>query len=151
MSVLCEALHPQRIVCQALLTDGTQVLEKAAALFGYKNSLDRLSILSCLQEREALGSTALGNGVAIPHGRFTGIKTAQLVVITLKEAISYDAPDDLPVNLFVVILIPTSHTQLHLALLSQIATILNEEIVRNKILSALNPEALYHYLLQQPI
>jgi PTS system nitrogen regulatory IIA component len=151
MSLLCEALNPQRIVCQALLDNGLQVLERAAVLFEHENTLDSSSVLRCLQEREALGSTALGDGVAIPHGRLAGIKTAQLVVMTLKEAVSYDSPDGLLVNLFVVMLIPISSTQLHLKLLSQIANMLNEKVIRDHILNLSSPAALYDYFLQQPI
>jgi PTS system nitrogen regulatory IIA component len=149
MSHLCEALSPGRILCRTSSPNGLGVLTKAASLFACDGGLDAQRVLNCLKEREILGSTALGSGIAVPHGRFKGIQAAQLAIITLDTPVEYNAPDGLPVDLFVVMLIPpAANPQLHLDLLSQVTHLLSQPPVHTKILHSSDPQTLLKHLQQ---
>jgi PTS system nitrogen regulatory IIA component len=83
--------------------------------------------------RERLGSTGLGYGVAIPHGRIKGMKTPLAAVFLLAEPIGFDAPDEKPVSLMIFLLVPEASTQKHLEILSEIAEMLSDAVLRDKL------------------
>jgi len=83
--------------------------------------LDQLEILSSLLSREKMGSTGIGNGIAIPHGRIKGLSNMIAVIVTSNQAIDFDAIDSLPVDIFFAILVPDEQTDKHLQALSGIA------------------------------
>lgn len=108
--------------------------------------LDISNVLSSMLAREKMGSTGIGNGIAIPHGRIDGIDDIVAIVVTSEEPIQFDAIDDKPVDIFFALLVPTEQTQEHLQTLSSIAQKLSDkEIVkairnadsRDQIISAL--------------
>src|SRR5690606_15440329 len=84
--------------------------EKAGELTGFPQS----DILSALTGREELGSTGLGNGIAIPHGKLSGLKNVTAVFVRLEEAIDFDAVDDQPVDLVMMLLAPVGAGADHL-------------------------------------
>eukprot|EP01034_Spumella_vulgaris_P006654 gene6654-8461_t len=79
---------------------------------------------------ERLGSTGLGHGVAIPHGRIKGLKAPMAAVFQLLQPIGFDAPDEMPVNLLIFLLVPEAATQKHLEILSEIAELLSDSALR---------------------
>jgi len=93
-----------------------------------------------------LGSTGLGYGVAIPHGRIKGMKTPLAAVFRLLEPIGFDAPDEKPVSLMIFLLVPEASTQKHLEILSEIAEMLSDIKLRDK-LQACNNAAELHRLI----
>lgn len=103
-------------------------------------------VLASMLAREKMGSTGIGNGIAIPHGRIEGIQDIVAIVVTSEEPIQFDAIDDKPVDIFFALLVPSEQTQEHLQTLSSIAQKLSDkEIVkairnaatRDEIISAL--------------
>jgi PTS system nitrogen regulatory IIA component len=90
-------------------------------------------VAESLFARERLGSTGLGHGVAIPHGRIKGLKSPMAAVFQLDKAIGFDAPDELPVSLLIFLLVPEASTQKHLEILSEIAELLSDTSLREKI------------------
>ena len=86
----------------------------------------RALITDSLFARERLGSTGLGHGVAIPHGRIKGLKAPMAAVFQLASPIGFDAPDEQPVNLLIFLLVPEAATQKHLEILSEIAELLSD-------------------------
>jgi len=84
-------------------------------------------IYHCLLEREKLGNTGIGNGVALPHSRSDKATTAVIAIITLKEPIDYDSIDRKPVDIAFGLLVPQEATQEHLNLLASIARIMSNE------------------------
>jgi PTS system nitrogen regulatory IIA component len=80
--------------------------------------------------RERLGSTGLGHGVAVPHGRIKGLKAPLAAFVRLAEPIPFESPDALPVNLLVFLLIPDHVTQQHLETLSEIAEMFSDDAFR---------------------
>ena len=85
----------------------------------------RATVTDNLFARERLGSTGLGHGVAIPHGRIKGLKSPLAAVLRWQQPIAFDAPDDEPVGLLIFLLVPEAATQRHLEILSEIAEMLS--------------------------
>src|SRR5687767_2300804 len=97
-------------------------------------------IIKSLMAREELGSTGLGFGVAVPHGRINNLNRTLVSILKTSQPIQFNAPDDKPVDLFIFILVPEHATQEHLNLLSKIATMLSDEEIREGIKSAQTKE-----------
>ena len=88
-------------------------------------------------------STGLGYGVAIPHGRIKGLKSPLASVFLLAEPIGFDAPDEKPVVLMIFLLVPEASTQKHLEILSEIAEMLSDSVLREKLKAAQSAEELH--------
>ena len=122
MSSLDNLLNPQRVLCQLHATSKKRVLELVAQhVADIEASLEVEPVYASLLERERLGSTALGTGVAVPHCRVNGLDKPLGCLITLASPIDYDAPDRKPVDLLFVLLVPPDATQEHLDLLAEVA------------------------------
>ena len=93
--------------------------------------------------REKLGSTGLGHGVAIPHGRIKGLKEALLACIRLAQPVPFDAPDGQPVTLVFVLLVPEQATERHLQILSELAQLLSDRPLREALARAPDAAALH--------
>ena len=87
-------------------------------------------VVENLLARERLGSTGLGRGVAIPHGRIKGLMEAAAAVVRLRTGTAFDAPDGEPVALFVFLLVPEAATPAHLEVLAEIAEMLSDRAFR---------------------
>ncbi|HXR56772.1 MAG TPA: PTS sugar transporter subunit IIA [Casimicrobiaceae bacterium] len=118
-----------------------------AALFGAMGevfersaNLPRASVAASLSAREKLGSTGLGQGIAIPHGRIARLPAAIGAFARLRAPIAFDAPDGKPVDQVFVLLVPEQATDQHLQLLSELAQMFSERAFRDR-LSAANDEA----------
>ena len=114
-------------------TSKKRAFEEAGLLFENLHGLSRALVTDSLFSRERLGSTGLGHGVAIPHGRIKGLKAPMAAVFLLAEAIGFDAPDDQPVRLMIFLLVPEAATQKHLEILSEIAELLSDASLRDRL------------------
>jgi PTS system nitrogen regulatory IIA component len=90
-----------------------------------------------------LGSTGLGHGVAIPHGRIKGLKSPMAAVFQLAQSIGFDAPDEQPVKILIFLLVPEAATQKHLEILSEIAELLSNASVRDGMLVSPTAQSLH--------
>jgi PTS system nitrogen regulatory IIA component len=111
-----------------------RVFERAGLLFENNHNIGRSVVFDSLFAREKLGSTGLGQGVAIPHGRIKGIKEALGALVRMREPIPFDAPDAQPVGLIFVLLVPERATDLHLQILSELAQIFSDQPFREQLL-----------------
>ena len=102
-----------------------QLAEKAADLTGH----DKNELFEAIERREELGSTGLGNGIAVPHGKVAGLDGVCAVFAKLDEPIEFDALDDLPVDIVMLLLAPTGSGADHLKALSRVARVLRSEAV----------------------
>jgi len=93
-------------------------------------------IYHCLLEREKLGNTGIGNGVALPHSRCTQAHEAIIAIITLEEPIDYDSLDRQPVDVAFGLLVPEQATQEHLGMLAEIARLMSNNDNKQALLSA---------------
>lgn len=126
--VLSAFLAPERIVLDLETTSRKRLFEHIAELSSH--GLDDVSgdcILKKITERERLGSTGLGKGIAVPHGRIDNLQEPVITVVKLDNPIDYDAPDDQPVWLAVGLLVPVEANEIHLKLLSLLVTRFQDE------------------------
>jgi PTS system nitrogen regulatory IIA component len=130
-------LLPQRNVAVGVDAASKRDLFGAIAdLFSASGDLARSAVVDALSAREKLGSTGLGQGIAIPHGRIKGLKDARGAFVRLAQPIPFDAPDGRPVNQVFVLLVPEHATEQHLELLSELAQMFSERAFRERLAAA---------------
>ncbi|MEN9688279.1 MAG: hypothetical protein RI998_276 [Pseudomonadota bacterium] len=133
MNRLAAILPSAQALVQVDATSKKRAFEEAGLLFENLHGLNRAMVADSLFARERLGSTGLGYGVAIPHGRIKGLKSPLAAVFRLQEPIGFDAPDEKPVSLMIFLLVPEASTQKHLEILSEIAEMLSDAALRDKL------------------
>ncbi len=146
MNRLASILSPAQVLAQVDVTSKKRAFEEAGLLFENLHGLSRALVTDSLFSRERLGSTGLGHGVAIPHGRIKGLKAPMAAVFQLASPIGFDAPDELPVSLLIFLLVPEAATQKHLEILSEIAELLSDAPLREQ-LTASSDAAEVHALI----
>ena len=143
MNRLASILPASQVLVGVDVTSKKRAFEEAGLLFENLHGLSRALIADSLFARERLGSTGLGHGVAIPHGRIKGLKAPMAAVLQLAQPIGFDAPDEQPVGLLIFLLVPEAATQKHLEILSEIAELLSDASLRERIKSAPTAEQLH--------
>ena len=143
MNRLAAILPPAQVLVQVEVTSKKRAFEEAGLLFEELHGLSRALVADSLFARERLGSTGLGHGVAIPHGRIKGLKSPMAAVFQLAHPIGFDAPDEQPVGLLIFLLVPEASTQKHLEILSEIAELLSDTTLREKINTPQDASALH--------
>ena len=136
MNRLASILPESQVLVGVEATSKKRAFEEAGLLFENLHGLSRALITDSLFARERLGSTGLGHGVAIPHGRIKGLKAPMAAVLQLAQPIGFDAPDEQPVGLLIFLLVPEAATQKHLEILSEIAELLSDSGLRERIKAA---------------
>ena len=143
-----QILDVKNIAIDIESSDKKCAFEQASLIFENTHGIAHSKVLDNLLAREKLGSTALGHGVAVPHGRIKGLKTPLATFMRLAEPVSFDAPDEQPVNLIIFLLIPDHATQHHLEILSEIAEMLSNETFRQSLEKAPNAAAIHEQITQ---
>lgn len=133
MNRLSSILPAAQVLVSVDATSKKRAFEEAGLLFESLHGLSRALVTDSLFARERLGSTGLGHGVAIPHGRIKGLKAPMAAVFQLVNPIGFDSPDEQPVSLLIFLLVPEAATQKHLEILSEIAELLSDSVLREKI------------------
>lgn len=127
MNFLNQILTPQRTVCRVAALSKEGLFEIIARILcDDQQSLPYDEVLDRLVSREQLGSTGMGQGIAIPHCRISHCTRPLGCLLTLAEAIPFNAPDNLPVDLFFVLLVPAQAHQEHLDILANIAQLISQ-------------------------
>mgnify|MGYP000004566333 CR=1 FL=1 len=121
MNAIAQLLTQDAIVLTAKPTTKEALFAEAALALGLRLGINSATIEDCLKMREQLGSTGLGQGVGIPHGRLKGLKQVAGMFYRLSNPIPFDAPDNRPVDLVFFLLVPEQSTEEHLQLLSELA------------------------------
>ena len=121
-----ELLTKDRILNDADILSKKRALETLSELLAQDGQLSSHEIFDTLLARERLGSTGLGHGVAIPHGRIPGLKQTQAAFIKLSGGIDFDAPDHKPVDLLFALLVPEECTNEHLEMLAKLAELFSD-------------------------
>jgi PTS system nitrogen regulatory IIA component len=133
MNRLASILPAAQVLVSVEATSKKRAFEEAGLLFESLYGLSRALVTDSLFSRERLGSTGLGHGVAIPHGRIKGLKAPMAAVFQLAQPIGFDAPDEEAVSLLIFLLVPEAATQKHLEILSEIAEMLSDASLRQKL------------------
>jgi PTS system nitrogen regulatory IIA component len=133
MNRLSQILPPAQSLVGLDATSKKRAFEEAGLLFENLHGLNRALVTDSLFARERLGSTGLGHGVAIPHGRIKGLKSPLAAAFQLAAPIGFDAPDEQAVRLLIFLLVPEAATQKHLEILSEIAEMLSDSGLREQL------------------
>jgi nitrogen PTS system EIIA component len=133
MNRLAVILPATQVLAGVDATSKKRAFEEAGLLFENLHNLSRALVTDSLFARERLGSTGLGHGVAIPHGRIKGLKAPMAALFSLAQPIGFDAPDEQPVSLLIFLLVPEAATQKHLEILSEIAEMLSDVALRERL------------------
>jgi len=142
MSLLSNLLPLSNVELDYIADDKRRALERAAQLFEETHGISASRVLESLLAREKLGSTGLGKGVAIPHGRLRGLKCAAAAILRLEHPIAFDSPDGRPVQLLVALMVPEQATHEHLEILSELAQMLSDPTMREQMLTVAQPAEL---------
>lgn len=146
MSDLKTILTPERILIHSDARSKKRILEQVSQLCAAKEEEAEL-FYQLLITREKLGSTALGEGVALPHCRVPFITQTIACFIRLDKGIDYDAPDNQPVDLIMGLFVPEAATQAHLDLLAHLASIFSQPKLREKIKHAATEQEIYQIFI----
>ena len=141
MSQISQLLPPDNVVLDLEASSKKRVFEHAGLVFENNQGVARSAVFDSLFSREKLGSTGLGRGIAIPHGRIKGLKEACGAFIRLMTPIPFDSPDGEPVSLLFVLLVPEQATEQHLQILSELAERFSDPRCRDALCAAQTPEA----------
>ena len=149
---LADIFSPDRVCCDADASSKKKTLEMLSELMSSADGApDSRAVADRLLAREKLGSTGLGHGVAIPHGRCANLSTAVAAFIKLRDGVDFDAPDGEPVDLIVGLLVPEECTDGHLQLLAQLAELFSQSDVREKLRSQISPPDLLQLLIHSSL
>ena len=145
MSLVAKILSPSHVVVDLQASSKKRLFEQAGLLFENHDKIGRSVVFDSLFAREKLGSTGLGQGVAIPHGRIKGLKEALGAFLRLAQPVPFESPDSQPVSLAFVLLVPEKATEKHLQILSELAQMFSDRALREAMLSA--PDAAHLHQL----
>ena len=147
MNLIAKLLPPTNVILDLDVSSKKRVFEQVGLLFENNHQIARSQVFDSLFAREKLGSTGLGQGIAIPHGRIKGLKEAVGALVRMKQPIPFDAPDGQAVNLIFVLLVPDRATDVHLQILSELAQMFSDRELRGQLASANDPGALHQAII----
>ena len=148
MSLISSLLPLDNVVINLECSSKKSAFEEIGRLFESRHKLSGKLVLDSLMAREALGSTGLGHGIAIPHGRIKGLKEALTALVRLTEPIPFDAPDNKPVQLLFVLLVPEHATDLHLQILGELAQKFGDKSLREQLMQVQDVARLHQIITQ---
>ncbi|GAB4130282.1 MAG: PTS IIA-like nitrogen regulatory protein PtsN [Sideroxydans sp.] len=150
MSLIRNILTPHSILLDNESASKKRVFERVGILFENLHGIARSQVFDSLFAREKLGSTGLGQGVAIPHGRIKGLRDAVGAFVKLAHPIPFDAPDGQPVHFIFVLLVPERATDMHLQLLGELAQMFSDASFRARLQATDDADALYRLFADWP-
>ena len=143
---ITDLIKPESIVGDLKATSKKQVLQDLARKAADISGLHERTIFDILMERERLGTTGVGNGIAIPHGKLASLDRLYGVFARLDVAVNFHAIDDQPVDLIFVLLAPELAGADHLKALARISRLLRNKSICEKLRGTNSPDALYALL-----
>ena len=146
MTLVATILTPSHVTLDLQASSKKRLFEQAGLLFENLDGIGRSLVFDSLFAREKLGSTGLGQGVAIPHGRSKGLKEARGAFVRLAQPVPFDAPDGTPVSLVFVLLVPEKATEKHLQILSELAQMFSDKALREAMGRAPDAAALHQLI-----
>lgn len=145
---LSEILKPQFIIADLKTHDKKGVLEELSKVITeQETSLSKGSLLQVLLERERLGSTGIGDGIALPHGKLKGLDKLLISFGRSTDGLDFDSIDDQPAYLFFLLLAPENSAGLHLKSLAKISRMLKDGNFRQSLMGAKSREEIYQILI----
>lgn len=148
MNQIIKILPVENVLAALDASSKKRVFEQAGLLFENQHGIARATVYDALFAREKLGSTGLGLGVAIPHGRIKNLKEPLGALMRLSNPVPFESPDGQPVSLLFVLLVPEAATERHLQLLSELAQMFSDRALRERLQNASDAAALHEAVRQ---
>lgn len=146
---LSDIFDPKSIILELKAKDKTSALEElAGSICSHEPYIDKAALVRVLLERERLGSTGIGDGVAIPHGKLSGIRHPIISFGRSKRGLDFDSMDGQPAYLFFLLVAPENSAGIHLKALAKIAKILKNNAFRKRLMAAATREELYQAVVE---
>jgi nitrogen PTS system EIIA component len=136
VSLVAKLLPASQVVLGLAVSSKKRLFEQLGYLFEARHGIPKGVVFESLFARERLGTTALGRGIAIPHGRIKGLKEALGAFVRLEQPLPFDAPDGKPVSLVFAMLVPEQATDRHLEVLSELAQMFSDPALREALAAA---------------
>ena len=146
MTNIAKILPQENVLLDLDVSSKKRAFEQAGLLFENNCGIARSTVSENLFARERLGSTGLGHGVAVPHGRIKGLKNPIAAFVRLQEAIPFESPDGQAVSLLIFLLMPDNVTQQHLEILSEIAEMLSDDEFRSNLQIEADANLVYQHI-----
>jgi PTS system nitrogen regulatory IIA component len=146
---IADLITPSRVVAQLRATNKKQALQELAKRAAVMTGIQDRAIYDVLIERERLGSTGIGMGIGIPHGRLSGLDKLCGIFARLDRPVPFDAIDDQPVDLIFLLLAPEGAGADHLKALARVSRLLRDRTVCEKLRGTDNADALYALLIDR--
>jgi PTS system nitrogen regulatory IIA component len=149
MMRILEALHKNAIIDDLQAKDKKGILEELVAPLVETTGIDQATLVKVLIERERLGSTGIGGGVGIPHGKLAELKSIVLGVGLSRSGVDFESMDGKPTHIFFLLLTPENSTGVHLKLLARISRLLKKEPFKERLLQARDRDEIYHTIREE--
>lgn len=146
---ILDALHKDAILYDLKSLDKKGVLEELVAPVAKISGLSHEHLVRVLMDRERLGSTGIGSGIGIPHGKLQGLESLILGFGLSKRGVDFESMDGLPTHIFFLLMTPENSTGIHLKLLARISKILKNETFREKLLNAEDRDEIYSIIMEE--
>ncbi len=146
MNFVAKILPANHVLLSLDATSKKRLFEQVGLLFENSRQIPRARVFDSLFEREKLGSTALGCGVAIPHGRTKALREPVCAFVKTATPIPFEAPDGQPVRLVFAMLVPEHATEAHLQILSELAQMFSDPDFRDALLATDDPLAAHRMI-----
>jgi nitrogen PTS system EIIA component len=150
MNQIAKLLPLENVVVGLEASSKKRVFEQAGLLFENRHGVARSLVYDALFAREKMGSTGLGMGIAIPHGRIKGLKEARGAYLRLAAPVQFDAPDGKQVGQVFVLLVPEAATEHHLQLLSELAQMFSDRGFREQLEAAPDARVVHELFVRWP-
>ena len=137
---LLDVLPKESILTDLKATDKKGILNELVAPVAAQAGIDHDELVRVLMERERLGSTGIGGGIGIPHGKLSGLESLLLGFGHSNKGVDFESIDGKPTHIFFLLVTPENATGLHLKVLSRISRILKNDPFRDRLMDATNPE-----------
>jgi PTS system nitrogen regulatory IIA component len=143
---IADLLMPRGVIAQLRVSNKKQALQEIARRAAGLSGIAERRLYDVLAERERLGSTGIGRGIAIPHGKLAELSRLYGLFARLERPIAFDAIDDQPVDLVFVLLVPAEAGAEHLRALARVSRLLRDGAICQKLRGSDNADALYALL-----
>ena len=148
MNLLARLLPVNHVLLGLDVSSKKRLFEQIGLLFENSRQIPRARVFDSLFEREKLGSTGLGYGVAIPHGRIRTLKEPVCAFVRTAAPIAFEAPDGQPVNLVFALLVPEHATEAHLEILSELAQMFSDPDLRERLVRVEDIQAAHRLITE---
>lgn len=150
MNLIAKLLRPTHIFLDLDVANKKRLFEQIGLIFENAQQISHSVVFDSLFSRERFGSTGLGYGVAIPHGRLKGLKEATAAFVRTLNPIPFESPDGQPASLIFVVLVPEHANEQHLQILSELAQIFSDKSVREALATCRDVDAAHRILTEWP-